>query len=372
MDMAKEIVHITRLMAGGKYDDAATVAKRAVRRIVKERPDLASEANEILNSITNAAMIRSAQAGEQPLPVDLDSRLELLRRELNPFVDSSFLWPEPINSELIATIEERNKNEELLRVGLSPTKSLLFVGPPGVGKTVAAQWIAAKLKRPLLTLDLSAVMSSYLGRTGGNIRTVLDYARKIPCVLLLDEFDAIAKRRDDTGEIGELKRLVTVLLQEVDSWPDDGLLIAATNHPELLDPAVWRRFEKVLNFPYPSLGELTHLINNLLGDDLADQTNNLSGLLGAIFIGNSFAEVTRQINALRKNAVLSGTDTIDVLEAFIVSTLENADKAKKIQIAVELAELGYVQRRIQEITGISRDTVRRHWKLAKAESRQEQ
>src|SRR5665213_3572636 len=123
--------------------------------------------------------------------------------------------------------------------------------PPGVGKTLAARWIARELHRPLLTLDLSAVMSSFLGRTGANVRHVLDYAKGVDCVLLLDELDSIAKRRDDASDVGELKRLVTVLLQEIDDWPSTGLLIAATNHSDLLDPAVWRRFEMRVNFPMP-------------------------------------------------------------------------------------------------------------------------
>src|SRR5690606_32775240 len=105
--------------------------------------------------------------------------------------------------------------------------------------------------RPLLILDLASVMSSYLGRTGTNLRHVLDYAKSLDCVLLLDELDAIAKRRDDRGEIGELKRLVTVLLQQIDDWPPKSLLIAATNHADLLDPALWRRFDVTLEFPIP-------------------------------------------------------------------------------------------------------------------------
>ena len=140
-----------------------------------------------------------------------------------------------------------------------------------LGKTLAARWIAKKLNRPLIVLDLWAVMSSFLGRTGNNIRNVLDYAKGLDCVLLLDEFDAIAKRRDDAVEIGELKRLVTVLLQEIDEWPSSGLLLAATNHPDLLDPAVWRRFELIVEFPMPTEAEIRQAIELFLGGEAEEK-----------------------------------------------------------------------------------------------------
>lgn len=144
---------------------------------------------------------------------------------------------------------------------------MVFTGPPGVGKTLAARWLAVQLHRPLLILDLASVMSSFLGRTGSNLRNVMDYAKSVECVLLLDEFDAIAKRRDDNGEIGELKRLVTVLLQEIDDWPVGGLLVAATNHGSLLDPAAWRRFEVQIDFPLPNREQAILAIHTFLHSD---------------------------------------------------------------------------------------------------------
>ena len=199
-----------------------------------------------------------------PLPVDSDSRLELLRVDNSPAVPFAPVWPKPVAAVLEEIIEERHLEQRLLEAGIEPTKSVLFCGPPGTGKTLAATWLAEQLHIPCLTLDLSAVMSSFLGRTGNNIRTVLDYSRRLPGVLLLDEFDALAKRRDDALEIGELKRLVTVLLQEIERWPAHGILIAATNHPDLLDPAVWRRFDRVLEFPLPSPSELEELFRRLI------------------------------------------------------------------------------------------------------------
>lgn len=117
-----------------------------------------------------------------------------------------------------------------------------------MGKTLSARYIAAQIDKPLWVLDLTTVMSSLLGKTGNNLRAVFDHAKQNEAVLLLDEIDLIAKRRSDESDVGELKRLVTAILQEVDNWPDTGLLLAATNHPELIDPALWRRFDAILRF----------------------------------------------------------------------------------------------------------------------------
>lgn len=358
MDIGKEIVHISRLIVEKNYSDAGAIARRAMKKLIKERPDLANDVQKILKNMDDIALARSNQFAESPVPVDLDSRLELLKRELRPFVDPSFVWPEPVQSELIVTLTERNKTEELLEQGLSPTKSLLFVGQPGVGKTVAARWLASKLDRPLLTLDLSAVMSSYLGRTGGNIRVVLDYARNSSCVLLLDEFDAIAKRRDDSGEIGELKRLVTVLLQEIDSWPSDGLLIAATNHPELLDPAVWRRFDRVVEFPNPSIYEIKTLLNNLLGLDFSQKNSGLIEALAIIYLGKSYSEITRLINLMRKSSLINSIELKLLLEHTIQNNLKDLDKDDRIKLISNLIDSSYSERSACKAMGVSRSTFR--------------
>ena len=242
---------MARIGLSGRTQDVQSLIHRISKRYRTASPELSAALTDLLRQTpTRSSPLR--RATEAALPVDVDSRFQLLRVEEVPFLDHEPVFANDVQSALDALVAERREEIVLREAGLEPVRSAIFTGPPGVGKTLAARWVARALGRPLLILDLSAVMSSYLGRTGSNLRHVLDYAKSIDCVLLLDELDAIAKRRDDRGEIGELKRLVTVLLQQLDDWPASGLLIAATNHADLLDPAIWRRFELAVEFPLPT------------------------------------------------------------------------------------------------------------------------
>lgn len=223
--------------------------------------------------------------------------------------------------------------------------------------------MATQLQRPLLTLDLAAVMSSFLGRTGNNIRAVLEFAQHQPSILLLDEFDAIAKRRDDSTEIGELKRLVTVLLQSIDDWPSYGILIAATNHSDLLDPAVWRRFERVLMFELPDFEQVKRAIDMALNNHENVPSKTVS-ILSVLVKGQSFAEIERTITTARREAIISDVPLSQILEklnkSLMEKCLEKQDHSQRIELAVSIHEAGFSERAAQAITGVSRDTIRSH------------
>lgn len=352
----EELVQMARLALTGRPQDVQAFLRRLARRHRGELPELAAQLTQLLQEApTRQTPLRREAAA--PIPVDLETRLQLLRIEERPSLDAEPIWDAPIRRALQQIISERQRDEELQRQGLAPTRSIIFTGPPGVGKTLAARWIARELHRPLLTLDLSAVMSSFLGRTGANVRHVLDYAKSVRAVLLLDELDSIAKRRDDSTDVGELKRLVTVLLQEIDDWPATSLLIAATNHADLLDPAVWRRFEMRVEFPMPNDAAVRQAIETFMGSNKASDT--WRDVLGVTLRGLSFSDIERAVMLARRAAVTRDIPIEEALGEVVQNRIEPLPRRERGQIAMWLTEAGVSQRQVHELTGVSRDTIRK-------------
>lgn len=349
-----EVARAFREALDGSGNAAVARVSRLLPRLSRSEPELAAALGAV---VAQGGTLRGKVF--QQAPVDADSRQKLLMESYPVELSAKPLFPVEVASALGRVVTEWQAADILRAAGEHPIRSLLLSGPPGVGKTLSAAWLAQKLALPLLTLDLATVISSYLGKSGTNLRMVLDYAQSRSCVLLLDEFDTIAKRRDDDGDVGELKRIVTVLLQSIDQWPSHSLLVAATNHGELLDPAVWRRFDLTLTFGLPDeAARRGFLLDRGVSAEMAE-------LLAEHLAGQSLSNLERVVRLARKTSILEGKPLSIALLLTLLSegVVKSAYPARDIDILIRHIN-GEKSRAIGDALGVSHTTVLRtihHW-----------
>lgn len=361
-----DLAQLVRLSLSEQADDVRLYVARLVRKYRPTEPQLAEQLDLFLRNRptrTSSPLRRTAAPptnSQHAMPIDDESRLTLLRVFNDPRDFPAPLFSEELGASLTQLVEERRQTARLLAAGLQPSRSAIFVGPPGVGKSLTARWLAAQLGVPLYVLDLTAVMSSLLGKSGSNLRSALDFAKRVPCVLFLDEIDAIAKRRSDDADVGELKRLVNVILQEVDNWPSTSLLVAATNHPELIDPALWRRFDLEIKFELPDQTAIKESMRRFLGSDLPLLAKWIDVLTHA-FKGFSISDIERSIQKFRRTLALGTASDADLIEEFIRGRTQALERSARIELAVMLAKTQSLsQHVISDLTGVSRDTIRKY------------
>ena len=232
-------------------------------------------------------------------------------------------------SDIDKIITEHRSRLELARHGLQPTSKLLFWGPPGCGKTVTAQMIASELGIGFGIVRLSSLITSFVGETAANLHRVLAVASASPMVLLLDEADAVAKNREDRNDVGELKRVVNSLLQAMDEFSSDkSILILASNHQHLIDSAIWRRFDEVVEFTPPdSIQRRAYLRYLTSGIKLMGSIPELVKRIG----GLSFSDIQYSVISAQKEFVLShGTRAMTT-----TMILEHANKLKQKRAAAQ-------------------------------------
>lgn len=304
----KYSIEIGKIIEGALKHDQAKIFNYTKQLISKLEADGELRAANKFNNLLTTQAVTSMSAMNSTIkpiavPVDTESRSSL----------ADIIYPDDNNIDVI--LSKRNSDklnsfilsyknaDKLNNLGIGVSNTLLLYGPPGCGKTKCAYLIAKQLNLPLVIARLDSLISSYLGTTAKNIRNLFEFAQKMPCVLFLDEFDAIAKARDDNNELGELKRVVNSLLQNVDVMSKDSLLLAATNHEQLLDSAVWRRFDYKLKIELPdntAINKLIHLFINNVGNFSEKDISELSSL----FEGLSGAEIEEIItNALRNSII---------------------------------------------------------------------
>lgn len=307
-------------------------------------------------------------------PADRETSVPLAEVILDPGAGR----PSPIYSETLvlalgAMLDEWKQVSALRAMGVEPSRSCLIYGPPGTGKTLTAFWLAAQLRLPVINARIDGLVSSFLGTTARNIANLFAFANRYRCMLVLDEFDALAKMRDDPHEVGEIKRVVNTLLQNLDARAGTGLTLAITNHDALLDPAVWRRFENHIRIDLPDERTRFAMLNAFLepldvDDDVVRTLAFIVGERSGSFLKN-FADALKRVLALGRSDV-SATTILAAAKALVprLALGENRSSPASLFVSDEAGFVGALlnsgvpirQASIAKMLGVSQSTISRY------------
>lgn len=291
-------------------------------------------------------------------PRDKDSLLELYEIVHSDIKLADVILPENQKNALEQLIEEQKNADALRKHNIEPANRLLLCGPPGCGKTMTAYAIGHALGLPIAYVRLDGLVSSYLGQTSTNLRKVFDSVRNQRITLFLDEFDAIAKKRDDSNELGELKRVVTTLLQNFDNMPANVLLIAATNHEHLLDPAIWRRFNLTITLELPDEAQRLILLQKWMNEYAISEPLDYKKL-SKITVGLNGAQIKELTKAAAKKYIINKElSTGDVITIFIQQqTMYSGSNDNAMELISDLNNKGVSLRTLAKAIGITHSTL---------------
>ena len=368
-------------------------ASLATRKQIERLRDALVKAGDDKQAASLAAMLMSAERNKEVVPSRLaKSRAQMPGEALSPGtpvpVDretaapvATLLFPEelradppvfnPVVSAAIESMLEEWRNlQALSALGVQPAKTCLIYGVPGTGKTRLAMWIARQLEMPVVLARLDGLVSSFLGTTARNIGNLFAFANRYRCLLLLDEFDAIAKLRDDPQEVGEIKRVVNALLQNLDGRQELGLTIGVTNHSKLLDPAVWRRFEVQLEVPKPDFNVRKDISRYFMAP--VECPDSHFRLLAWFTEGLTGAEIEVLVRTYKKSMAVhgeGGRDLIETLRHFATLNSGRCEPGRRgllfgdskalFRAMKEAPELNFTMADIGEVAGRDKSTVSR-------------
>jgi len=364
---ASAISDLIEAAMAADYTAVRRIGNRLARQFAEDGQ--ADAARTIQAILRKRGVPLQASGYAETLPRDVNSRLPLVEEGAWP--TTPLFFEETVSNGLEQFLEDARHIGLLAEKGVSSRLGLLLFGPPGTGKSMLAGYVAARLGRPFYIARLDSLISSRLGETSKNIREVFNFIPTREAVLFLDEMDAVAKLRDDRHELGELKRVVNTVLQGLDSLTDDIIVIGATNHPHLLDPAIWRRFPYKLDMGLPGDEVRAAMWRHYLFE--GDTTSTLDiKLLAAMSAELSGADIQNLSLATRRRAILSGS--APNLANLILAITAKGKGSRQLPdgreltseerraIARRLAGVNAQVNDIARIVGVSRQMVHRYLK----------
>lgn len=282
------------------YSIALQVAAKEARQ---GHHKLANDIKAMVEKSQKAANLGVAASKPTPLVQqpkgDLKGLLELTSSSVR---SSELVLSSEVRDRLEHVLLEQRQKDRLAQFGLFPRRKLLFTGPPGTGKTMSAAVLATELKLPLYTIVLDSLITRFMGETAAKLRLIFDHIKQTRAVYLFDEFDAIGTHRGVQNDVGEIRRVLNSFLLFVEQDASESMIIAATNHPELLDKALYRRFDDIIRFERPSKEQIRVLVENRLA--MFDTESLAWDEITTAADGLSSAEVTRACEDAAKEGVL--------------------------------------------------------------------
>lgn len=296
MASADQIKALLKSHAEGDEERFYSIALQiAAQAALHGHSRIAEEMRDIVDSVKSRTVRKAESRGE------LGGLLSVADSEIRL---SQMTLAENIKASLSRVLLEQRQRHKLRAHGLAPRNKLLLVGPPGSGKTMTAFALAAEMGVPVCTIQLDALITKFMGETAAKLRTIFDEIRRVRGVYFFDEFDAIGGRRTSTNDVGEIRRVLNSFLQFIEQNHHDSVIISATNHPELLDRALFRRFDDVIEYSYPTpqlaLGVLKERLSTVESEQL-----KMSEIVIAAR-GLSFADLVKACEDSIKESVLSG------------------------------------------------------------------
>ena len=362
------LLEITRIIDGAVKGDQAKVAAYVEQLVKKLRESgevsASNRLNRTLKQVGGSEIAPAGFSAVPRLPVDQDSRFALADEQVIDPDSVNLILDEAVGLRVHEFLQFVKAADQLManRVGITP--SMIMYGPPGIGKTELARYIASELELPLITSRSDSLISSFLGNTARNLRLLFEHAMTRPCVLFLDEIDAIAKLRDDQHEVGELKRVVVSLLQNIDALDNGTVFLAATNHHHLLDPAIWRRFAYRLEMNPPEQEVRAQMFSLFLKDHEPEEdcayfalvADGLSGADIKMVCENAIRRaVLRDEVAVSSDDLMRGLIRSRLGETFVLSH----ERPEHVKLVRDLDPKIFTCKRLAGIFGTSEPTISR-------------